>query len=206
VLAQYHSWVVTRLADNRLAYSEIEAPLDLWLVLVRIGGLGIPAWAYKCFQVISGGGIALYCLVGARKGWPRQRVLAGLFSLSSIWMTLCGPATEKYTYAILAPAVVFALVQAFGEPRQTWLRAMISTSFALLFLSVAKNSLIPGGNRIFWTGAMQPVGALFFLGYCLGWLFDSSLWRSTVGDAAAVTHSLANSKVTDGAVPASPIS
>ncbi len=188
VLAQYHSWAATRLADNRLVYSQIEAPLDLWLLLVRIGGLGISPLAYKCFQIVSGGSIALLCFIGTRRRWPRERVLTALFSLASIWMTLCGPATERYTYAILAPAVVFALVQAYVQPRPAWHRALVSTSFALLFLAIIKNSVVPGGNHIFWTGAMQPLGALFFLAYCLPWLLDSAYWRDAKGEAQPKTR------------------
>ncbi len=186
---QYHSWFVTRMADDRLSYSEQREPLDLWFLLVRIGGLAIKPWMYKGIQILSGAVIAFYCVLFTRKGWPRQRMLAGLFSLTSIWMTLCGPATEGLTYAILAPAVVFASVQAFVEPRPAWLRGIVCSAFALLLLAVAKNSLMPSLNHIYWVKGMQPLAALVFLCYCLFWLLDDSQWRSiptgtsTVSDA-----------------------
>jgi hypothetical protein len=51
----------------------------------------------------------LFCLVGVRMNWPKERALAGMLALVCIWMTLFGPASELQTYVLLARrAEVFA--------------------------------------------------------------------------------------------------
>ncbi|MGA8659104.1 MAG: glycosyltransferase family 87 protein [Chthoniobacterales bacterium] len=178
VFSQYQGWFVTRLTDNRLNYPLKSAPLDLWLLLVRFGRLNISSRLYSALQVLSGAAIAVYCVVGSRRGWLRARVLIGLFSFVSIWMTLCGPATESQTYLLLGPAVDLALVQAMVEPRPVWLRACVGCAFALLLLAVARSMFAPGFKEL-WVLAAQPVAAVIFLVYCLWWLLDDSQWPST---------------------------
>jgi hypothetical protein len=91
-------------------------------------------------------------------------------------MTLCGPATEGVTYILLAPVVVFALVQAFLEPQSVLLRTLVCCAYTLLFLTAAKNSLLPHLSPL--TRMMQPLGALIFLSYCLFWLSAFSQRRA----------------------------
>jgi hypothetical protein len=180
VVRQYGDWFRQRIVDNRFNNPDSLAPIDLWLLLVRMGKLPISFGVYRFFQIASGIGIALYCVVRERQGWPLSRVLIALFSLASVWMTLCGPATEGVTYLLLAPAVVFALVQAFLEPQSVSLRTLIFSAYALLFLTAAKNSLFPHLSP--WTRAMQPLGAVIFLSYCFFWLsrFTSPRHRAIV--------------------------
>jgi hypothetical protein len=175
VREQYHFWIATRTADNRFHYSEKDAPVDLWLLLVRVGGLPISPTIYRGFQVLSGAAIALFNLAGLWKGWPRQRILAGSLCFVSIWMTLLGPASEAYTYVLLAPAAALALVQAFSERRPAWLRSLIVCALALLVASVARSSFLSHA-RAPWAMAVQPLGAIFFLGYSLFWLLDRKYW------------------------------
>jgi hypothetical protein len=100
--------------------------LDLWFLLHWVWHLPIPPKVYSAIQLGTAGALALFCAVQTWKGWAKNRILIGLFCLVSIWMTLCGPATESYTYLILAPAVVLALVQAFAAHQPSLLRALIS--------------------------------------------------------------------------------
>jgi hypothetical protein len=102
-------------------------------------------------------------------------VLVGMFSLVCIWMTLCGPATESQTYLLLGPAVVLAMVEGMVAPRPVWLRACVCWAFALLLLALARNAFAPHLKEL-WLLAAQPVAALSFLIYCLGWLLDDSAW------------------------------
>ena len=68
---------------------------------------------YRLIQLGTAGALALFCAIQTYRGWATYRVLAGLFCLASIWMTLCGPATESYTYVLLAAPTILALVQSF---------------------------------------------------------------------------------------------
>jgi Glycosyltransferase family 87 len=175
VSQQYHEWVATRSADDRRLYPLKDVPLDLWFLLVRFGHLPIPGFAYTAFQVLSGGAIALFCLVGVRKNWPKERVLAGMLALVCIWMTLFGPATELQTYVLLAPAVVLTLVNAFLYPRSNWLRVGLLVVYLLMVLAVARTSFLPSQKGL-WILTIQPVAALVFLACCLVWLLGGG-WR-----------------------------
>ena len=169
VSQQYHEWAITRSADDRRLYPLKDVPLDLWFLLVRLGRLPIPGIAYTAFQVLSGGAIALFCLVGVRKNWPKERVLGGLLAFVCIWMTLCGPATEAHTYLLMAPALVIALVKSFRDRQSLLLR---TTIFAAAFFQAVHMSRFDHflHNKHTWVFIPQPLSALLFLAYCILWL------------------------------------
>ena len=167
VFQQYHEWISTRSTDDRRLYPIKDVPLDLWFLLVRFGHLPIPGFVYSAFQVLSGGAIALFCLVGVWKAWPKERLLAGILALVSIWMTLCGPATELQTYILLAPAVVLTLVDALPSSRPLWLRTGLAVVCLLMVLAVARTSFLPSQKGL-WILTIQPVAAILFLVCCLG--------------------------------------
>jgi hypothetical protein len=175
VSQQYHEWIATRSADDRRLYPLKDVPLDLWFLLVRFGHLPIPGFAYTAFQVLSGGAIALFCLIGVHKNWPTERVLAGMLALVCVWMTLCGPATELQTYVLLAPAVVLTLVNAFRDPRSTWLRVGFLVVYLLMVLAVARTSFLPSQKGL-WILTIQPVAAILSLVCCVGWFMRGSVW------------------------------
>ncbi len=169
VAAQYRAWAETRLADNRASYSEKDAPLDLWYILTRTAHLPLQFAWYRALEIAAGAGIALFNLVGARRGWPQTRLLAGSFVLVSIWMTLLGPATESYTYILLAPAAALCLVNAFAARQPLPMRAAASAAYLLLLAAVARNSFAPHFHPA-WMLAAQPLGAAALLAYAVPWL------------------------------------
>ncbi len=130
---------------------------------------------YRLIQLGTAAALALFCAIQTSKGWATHRVLVGLFCLASIWMTLCGPATESYTYILLAAPTILALVQSFNAYQPAWLRAWVSAAFALQLLAVTRASFLPH-CKTFWALSIQPLSALVFLGYCLFWLLNDSLW------------------------------
>ena len=91
---QYHAWIETRISDNRIHYPQKYAPIDLWFLLHWVGRLPIQPWLYSLIQIGTGAAAALFCIWGTWKNWKIERVLIGLFFLSSVWMPLCGPATN----------------------------------------------------------------------------------------------------------------
>ena len=179
VQEQYKIWLLSRVTDNRLESSGVHAPLDMWFLLTRVAGLGIAPSIYRLLQLLAGGAVALYCLLGRRRQWSPARLFAGLFCFGSIWMTLFGMATEGFTYLLLAPAVTLACLQTLPHRPAPWLRPLGVAALVLLLLAVAKNSLIPRWNQIPWLHALQPIAALLFAGYCLHWLLSGRYWRIT---------------------------
>ncbi|HTD15268.1 MAG TPA: glycosyltransferase family 87 protein [Chthoniobacterales bacterium] len=180
VSQQYHEWISTRSADDRRLYPIKDVPLDLWFLLVRLGHLPIPGFVYSAFQILSGGAIALFCLAGVWKSWPKERLLAGMLALVCIWMTLCGPATELQTYVLLAPAVVLTLLDALPSSRPLWLRAGLLVVCLLMVLAVARTSFLPSQKGL-WILTIQPVAAILFLICCLVLFLRGSFWRGENG-------------------------
>jgi hypothetical protein len=173
---QYQAWIGSRISDDRRQWPIEKLPLDLWFLVHWVGKLPIPARTYSVVQFGTAALLALLCAVKSRKGWARDRTLVALFNLVSIWMTLCGPATESYTYLILAPATVLSLVQAFAGHQPASLRAFAAAAFTLQLAAAARASFLPH-FKPFWALSIQPVSGLLLLVYTLLWLFDNSLWR-----------------------------
>jgi Glycosyltransferase family 87 len=176
VTEQYRAWITTRAADNRMNYSMKHAPIDLWFLLHTIAHLPIPTWFYTGLQFGTGGLIALFGIWGLRKGWTIRRLLCGLFFLVSIWMTLCGPATEAHTYLLMAPALVMALVKSFHDRQPILLRLVISGAFFFQVVHTTRiNYLLH--NKHDWVFIPLPLSALLFLVYCLIWLLNDLFWK-----------------------------
>jgi hypothetical protein len=175
VANQYRDWVATRTTDDRRQWPIEKLPLDLWFLIHWVGHLPIPPKIYSLIQLGTAGALALFCAVETWRGWAESRVLIGLFSLASIWMTLCGPATESYTYLILVPAILLALVQSFDAHQPASLRGLIFTAFILQLLAATRASFLPH-LKPFWALSVQPFSAVVFLVYTLLWLFNDSLW------------------------------
>jgi hypothetical protein len=172
---QYRAWIETRASDNRLNYSIKYAPIDLWFLIHTIVHLPIPAWFYTLIQLGTGGLIALFCIWGLWKNWNIQRVLCGLFFLVSIWMTLCGPATEAHTYLLMTPALLVALVKSFRDQQPMLLRTMVFGAFLFQLVHTTRIDYLLH-NKYEWAFIPQPLSALLFLVYCLLWLLNESFW------------------------------
>jgi Glycosyltransferase family 87 len=172
---QYHTWISTRTSEDRRNWPIEKLPLDLWFLVHWFGHLPVTPTIYRLIQLGTAGALALFCAIQTSKGWAKYRVLAGLFCLASIWMTLCGPATESYTYVLLAAPTILALVQSYNARQPVWLRALVSAAFALQLLAVTRASFLPH-FKPFWALSIQPFSALVFLAYCLFWLLNDSLW------------------------------
>jgi Glycosyltransferase family 87 len=173
---QYHAWIATRISDNRLNYPDKYVPVDLWFLLHWVGRLPIQPWCYSLIQAGTGATAALLCIYGIWKNWKMERVLIGLFFLASVWMPLCGPATEAHTYLLMAPALVLALVQSFHERQSTVLRVLLSLAFALQLINHDSRTLYLFHFKQRWVFSAQPLSALLFLGYCVFWLLNDSFW------------------------------
>ena len=182
VLEQYRLWFATRLAGDRRLYKMSIAPRDLWMVL-RLVHITVSERFYTGVQVLSGAGVALACLIGRRRNWPQDRILAMLLALVAAWMLLCGPATESATYILLAPPVVLMLVEAFSQNATLIMRAWIAASYGVLLFGLQLNSFFHLTKSVY-TMSIQPVGALLFAGYIVAQMFRGSVDRPSSNDSA----------------------
>jgi hypothetical protein len=174
VTEQYQAWISTRASDNRLNYSIKYAPIDLWFLIHTIARSPIPAWFYVVIQFGTGALIALSSIWGLRKNWSMQRLVCWQFYFVSIWMILCGPATEAHTYLLMAPALVIALVKSIRDHQPLLLRATVSAAFFFQLVHIARIDHL-FHNKHEWVLILQPLSALLFLFYCLLWLPNDSI-------------------------------
>ncbi len=171
VLEQYRLWFATRSGDDRKLYKMSIAPRDLWMLL-RLCHITISERLYMMVQVLSGAAIALACLISRKKGWSLDRNLALLLALVTAWMLLCGPATESATYILLAPAIVFAVAEAFSQPSSLLMRGWIVASYAILVFGLQLNSFFHLRKSVY-TMSIQPLGALLFAAYIAAGMISS---------------------------------
>jgi alpha-1,2-mannosyltransferase len=176
VLEQYQRWFSTRAADDRRLNMDI-APRD-FAMLLRLLHVHLNAAAVLFLQMLAGAGTAAICVAGRLLKWSEQRLLTCVFTIGTCWMLLFGPATEDATYAMIAPPLVLALVQAFHQSTAWWMRVLVCASFAFLLLGLILNSFF-GLKKTAYLMSVQPFGALLFAGYSVIWVFRSSLWKES---------------------------
>jgi Glycosyltransferase family 87 len=174
VLEQYQRWFHTRATDDRRMNMDI-APRDFAMIL-RLLHLNLSARAVLILEVLAGAGAAAICVIGRLRKWSAQRLLTCVFTIGTCWMLLFGPTTEDATYAMIAPPLALALVQAFHQHTPRWMRVLVCASFAILLLGLILNAFF-SLKKTPWSMSVQPFGALLFAGYSILWVFCSSLWQ-----------------------------
>jgi hypothetical protein len=177
---QYSTWFATRMAEDRRNWPAEKLPLDLWFIVHSVLQLPISEKIFTMIQLGSAAAIAFFCAFGSLKNWGPQRVLTGLFCLSAVWMTLCGPATESYTYMLLAAPTLLALLQSMHLRQSFAVRFWVWASVALQLFAVGRASFMPH-LKPYWILAAWPISALLFLVYCLIWLPDHACWPAWSG-------------------------
>jgi hypothetical protein len=175
VSQQYNAWIATRIADNRRNWPVEKLPLDLWLIVHWLLHLPISQKAFTLIQLGSAAAIAAFCAYSVCRRWNPNRALVGVFCLSAVWMTLCGPATESYTYLLLAGPTILALLESMHLNQVFWIRFWVWLSVSLQFLAVVRASFMPH-FKPFWILAILPISALIFLGCSLAWLLNDVYW------------------------------
>lgn len=119
--------------------------------------------AYLALSVATGAAVLALCLLFARKTPDPRARLTRTFQLFSVWVVLFGPSAEAATYAIVGPAIAWAVLEAFAAPRAPAVRALLVTS--LFCMGPFATDLVGPSARAFLVshGVLQ-IGALLFLG------------------------------------------
>jgi hypothetical protein len=114
---------------------------------------------------LAAGALALaLCRLRARRSPDVRDHLVHVLMLFSAWVVLFGPATEACTYAVIAPAIAWALIEAFGRPG-TWGRRVVLIASLLLMGPVATDMFGSTVRLLANHYGSQPVGGLLFLIY-----------------------------------------
>jgi hypothetical protein len=102
------------------------------------------------------------CLFRSRQTTDIRTRLTWTLQLFSIWVVLFGPATEACTYVVVAPAVAWAIMEAFQLSRSWMSRALLILSLHMMGPMVT--DMYGPIVRAFANGcALQPLGAVIFL-------------------------------------------
>jgi hypothetical protein len=116
---------------------------------------------YAVLQLTAAAAALILCLWKTNRASPQRRVLFVLACWTS-WQLVFGPATERNTFALIAPLTSWAVVVAVLEKRALWLMAI---SYLCTVIAA-----VGWGEDIFpCLKALHPVGVLLFFAWFLWW-------------------------------------
>ena len=172
VIEQYRDWWLSLGADQRRVSTELGSWRDVWLLL-RILHLPITVVGYAVLQAGTALAAAIFCWWRSRTS-DRSAVVWSAFTVGCLWITLFGPSTELATYVFIAPSVAFACAGVLwpmiqGRQQWHWFQFLPIAVYALLLLAEALNAWVPVIRQNTYLHAIQPVAALLFLGFVVGW-------------------------------------
>lgn len=172
VIEQYRDWWLSLGADQRRVSTELGSWRDVWLLL-RILHLPLTVAGYAGLQAGAALAAAIFCWWRSRT-WDRSAVVWSVFTVGCLWITLFGPSTELATYVFIAPSVALACVGGIwpmiqGRHPRHWFQFLPIAAYTLLLLAEALNAWVPVIRQNTYLHAIQPVAALLFLGFVVGW-------------------------------------
>jgi Glycosyltransferase family 87 len=187
VATQYVSWVKHLQESTPLMHARSRS-LDYLLETCQ---LAIPGRAFTMAGVVAG----LLVLAAVRITF-REHVaetalnLHRMFAWFVTWLVLFGPAMEACTYAVMSPAIAWAIVDNWRR-RGGWFRGLVLSVSLLLTGPVATDAFGPTIRRYANAHGFQPLGAVVFLGYLLFelWLMlNRGDAKEDCGGATAAAH------------------
>jgi Glycosyltransferase family 87 len=158
VLEQYENWLQILLVDNRMTFPMNEGYRDFYL-LTRFVGVPMQPTAYLALQLSTAAGVAAICLMARLRRLPGPQLVQTVLALGCGWMTVFGPCTESCTFILIAPALAWALVDAFQPGRPSWSRWNL-VLVLLMFQANMTVAWFPDGRN--WLYGLQPLAALLF--------------------------------------------
>jgi hypothetical protein len=181
VLGQYADWFRLLASDDRRDFALNQGYRDFYL-LTRFFGVPMDAGLYWALRLAAAAGVAGLCLLGRKRHWPKQHLVQTLLALGCCWMVVFGPSTESSTFILVAPALAWALVDAFRPGRPAWSRAALVTVMAM-FVATFTATWFPGGRD--WFYVLQPLSAVLFFA---DRLLRSSPWPEEQKAAGSPTY------------------
>jgi hypothetical protein len=165
-LAQTQSWL-SHLSQSTVLMRERLRSIDKLLDVCQVP---VSPQTFALMGLAAGGLVLLLCLVRARRCLDVRHLLVHVLMLFSTWVVLFGPATEASTYAVIAPAIAWALLEAFGRPAGWGRRGLLIAS--LLLMGPVATDMFGSTVRLFANHyGSQPVGGLLFLVYLVAETF-----------------------------------
>jgi hypothetical protein len=118
VAGQYRALVDLLRVEDR-STDPANAYRDLRLLLLAAGWHLPTAW-FLPLQALSGAALAGLCLWLQRRKVADDVIFSGAFALMVCWFMLFGPATERVTYCLLAPALIWPVLDRNRPRWRVW--------------------------------------------------------------------------------------
>ncbi|HWB10970.1 MAG TPA: glycosyltransferase family 87 protein [Pirellulales bacterium] len=183
VVMQYQGWW-HHLRDSTEIMRERLRSIDQLFVVC---GDPLSERTFALLGALAGAAVLLVCISAARRCASRRDTVFWVFLWFSLWVLLFGPATEACTYVVAAPAIAWALVEAWH--RHAWWPERGVLVASLLMMGPMVTDLFGKLIRDFSNEhGSQPVGGLLLL----GWLIVEWRRSTSAGDGAAVSSTNGN--------------
>ncbi|MBX9787462.1 MAG: DUF2029 domain-containing protein [Pirellulales bacterium] len=138
---------------------------DAWTIWEAVGTP--EPRAFQVLQLAAAGGVLAGCLWKRLTGAPAARVVLAAVALWPAWQLLFGPASERNTYGLLAPALALALVESWHTGRGRWLAWLAMGCFVIGSGGIERSltQFAPGAKAILPLGVVVYLGWFFFYGW-----------------------------------------
>jgi hypothetical protein len=171
VWGQYADWFwLLGRADSGRRFQPLTSQATYRDLLLLFRLLNIPISLPMYSAVLAGCGLACagFCVAARRKGAPSRVVLFHVLMLGSLWMTVCGPASETKTYGLLIPALSWWFVWTYhhGPEPARFLATLVLGAHLLSALAPLSGQAM----YFFHAGGLLPLSALALLGSYLAGL------------------------------------
>jgi hypothetical protein len=188
VAIQYQSWWHHLRDSTELMRERLRSIDQLFVIYVQ----PLSERTFALAGALAGAAVMLVCLWISRRSGDRRETVFRAFLWFSMWVVLFGPATESCTYVVAAPAIVWAIVEAWHR-RASWAeRGLLVASLLMmgpmvtdLFGKLIRNFSNEHGS--------QPAGGLLLL----GWLVIE--WRRRQSSKDGLPRPLSHEHTTDTA-------
>ena len=184
VLEQYHGWYVVLSGPLQARNDGYRDAWTFWeqlcpLVHCRANWAGLISHrVYVAIELAAALGVLGWCLWQGRRNSllvPTLRVgttdiapvrtghlLTLILSIWAAWQLLFGPATEQFTYGIIAPSAAWAVLVSFAEKKARWLTLAAWTLLALAPAGDIESAI----GRIFPASPiLAPLGVVLFIAW-----------------------------------------
>ncbi len=136
VWQQYQGWARLLASDSgRQDWSALDLNYRDVRFLFKVWAQPLTAELFLALQLAVAAVLAGICLLGRYRGWARPELTTIALGLSACWMVVLGPCTEGCTYLLVAPVLVWALLDAWSAPHAAAYRGILLLSYGV-FLSI----------------------------------------------------------------------
>jgi hypothetical protein len=162
VARQYGLWLQYLKGEDRslwpldITYANLQLLFRVWLV-------PISSESYRLMELGAAGLVASLCVAARRLGSEPRRFVSFTLDAALCWMTAFGPATETATYALLGPALAWAVLGSRLAGRSAWARWLYLTSYGVLLSTQILVLIAPRIFHAYRVLGPQPFAALLFL-------------------------------------------